>query len=281
MGYIGEDITDGRWQKIEYDSIPDYCYYCKHQGHKESDCIIKRRDAENKQRKEMENNKNRQENAHKNNEDMQNTKDLETGRRELEHNKQRQQTNEHQTQRIQEEWHTQKRKNNTQQVRFHADRVRAQQPQDQTGISIPTQNTYIDLEVQEYTAYGGGTEESNVQTQEHMPQNIVQSNRPSQNPVYNAGINEHIDQRNTQKRSEIQVPLNQQTSYLQEPITSSGIDSMLPLPTPFNIITQPAVVNVVNNPVGVAFGGMDGCGQENDRINQSRLSKGKGKIGEQ
>ena len=35
MGYIGEDITDGRWQKIEYDSIPDYCYYCKHQGHKE------------------------------------------------------------------------------------------------------------------------------------------------------------------------------------------------------------------------------------------------------
>ena len=23
MGYIGEDITDGRWQKIEYDNIPN------------------------------------------------------------------------------------------------------------------------------------------------------------------------------------------------------------------------------------------------------------------
>ncbi|XP_069150682.1 uncharacterized protein [Solanum lycopersicum] len=34
MGYIGEDITDGRWQKIDYDVIPDYCFYRKHQGHK-------------------------------------------------------------------------------------------------------------------------------------------------------------------------------------------------------------------------------------------------------
>ena len=54
MGYIGEDITDGRWQKIEYDSIPNYCFYCKHQGHKESDCIVKQRDEENKKRKELE-----------------------------------------------------------------------------------------------------------------------------------------------------------------------------------------------------------------------------------
>lgn len=41
MGYIEKDITDGRWQKIVYDSIPDYCLYCKHRGHKECDCIIK------------------------------------------------------------------------------------------------------------------------------------------------------------------------------------------------------------------------------------------------
>ena len=51
MGYIGEDITDGRWQKIEYDSIPDYC---KHQGHKEMNCMVKQRDEDNKKRKEME-----------------------------------------------------------------------------------------------------------------------------------------------------------------------------------------------------------------------------------
>lgn len=51
MGYIEEDITYGRWQKMDYDSILDYCFYCKHQGHKETDCIIKQRDEENKIRK--------------------------------------------------------------------------------------------------------------------------------------------------------------------------------------------------------------------------------------
>lgn len=50
MGYIGEDITDGRWQKIVYDNIPDYCFYCKHQGHKECDCIIKQRYEDSKKR---------------------------------------------------------------------------------------------------------------------------------------------------------------------------------------------------------------------------------------
>lgn len=34
MGYILKDITDGRWQKIVYDNIPDYYFYCKHQGRK-------------------------------------------------------------------------------------------------------------------------------------------------------------------------------------------------------------------------------------------------------
>ena len=50
-GDIGEDITHGRWQKIEYDSIPDYCYYCKHQGHKELNCIVKQREEDNKKKK--------------------------------------------------------------------------------------------------------------------------------------------------------------------------------------------------------------------------------------
>lgn len=89
MGYIGEDITDGRWQKIEYDNIPDYCFYCKHQGHKESVCIIRKRDAENKQKQELEKQKNRQNSTLKYQEDMQSTKALESSRRELEHNQQR------------------------------------------------------------------------------------------------------------------------------------------------------------------------------------------------
>ncbi|KAH0746223.1 hypothetical protein KY285_007880 [Solanum tuberosum] len=54
MGYIGQDITDGRWQKIEYDNILDYCFYCKHQGHVENDCTIKQRDEE-KRKKDLDN----------------------------------------------------------------------------------------------------------------------------------------------------------------------------------------------------------------------------------
>ncbi|KAH0716599.1 hypothetical protein KY290_015744 [Solanum tuberosum] len=58
MGYVGEDITDGRWKKIEYDNIPDYCFYCKHQGHLESDSTIRQRD-EDKKKKELENVRNK------------------------------------------------------------------------------------------------------------------------------------------------------------------------------------------------------------------------------
>lgn len=50
MGYIGEHIRDGRWKKIVYDNINDYCIYCKHQGYKESDCIVKQTDEESKKK---------------------------------------------------------------------------------------------------------------------------------------------------------------------------------------------------------------------------------------
>lgn len=63
IGYKGEDITDGRWQKIDYDSIPGYCFYCKHQGHKEVDCIIKQRDEDNKRKNDLDKNKNRKDNT--------------------------------------------------------------------------------------------------------------------------------------------------------------------------------------------------------------------------
>uniref|UniRef100_M1E027 Uncharacterized protein n=1 Tax=Solanum tuberosum TaxID=4113 RepID=M1E027_SOLTU len=53
-----EDITDGRWQKIEYDNIPDYCFYCKHQGQLDSDCTIRQR-YEDKKKKELENVRNK------------------------------------------------------------------------------------------------------------------------------------------------------------------------------------------------------------------------------
>uniref|UniRef100_M1DPZ0 LINE-type retrotransposon LIb DNA, complete sequence, Insertion at the S14 site n=1 Tax=Solanum tuberosum TaxID=4113 RepID=M1DPZ0_SOLTU len=36
IGLDEEDLTIGRWQTIEYESIPPYCEYCKHQGHMEA-----------------------------------------------------------------------------------------------------------------------------------------------------------------------------------------------------------------------------------------------------
>ncbi|KAG5606070.1 hypothetical protein H5410_027562 [Solanum commersonii] len=52
-----EDLTRGKWQAIEYDNIPDYCNYCKHQGHIIQACTIKQRDEDYQKRKEMEANK--------------------------------------------------------------------------------------------------------------------------------------------------------------------------------------------------------------------------------
>ncbi|KAG5568617.1 hypothetical protein H5410_064368 [Solanum commersonii] len=54
VGFKNSDPNKGRWQKIQYEGIPDYCMYCKHQGHMENACTIKRRDEDFKKRKEME-----------------------------------------------------------------------------------------------------------------------------------------------------------------------------------------------------------------------------------
>lgn len=194
IGYIGEDITYGRWQKIEYDNIPDYCFYCKHQGHKEVDCIIKKRDEEAKKRKELEKNKNRKDNAQTNAADTQIPQTMAPGRRDVD--TQRQQNNENQQHMNQEESQTQRRRN-SQQVRFNTDRAVVQQPQSQTGIiSIPTKNTYIDLEVREFTTIGGRLEDQKEQSLADRPQNIVTFNRQSQIHDYTAGSQDHRESRN-------------------------------------------------------------------------------------
>lgn len=54
MGLDEEDITIGWWQAILYENVPDYCNYCKHQGHKIHICTIKKRDDEQKRSKELE-----------------------------------------------------------------------------------------------------------------------------------------------------------------------------------------------------------------------------------
>ncbi|WMV50080.1 hypothetical protein MTR67_043465, partial [Solanum verrucosum] len=54
IGLDSEDLTIGRWQTIEYENIPPYCDYCKHQGHMIYECNFKSRDEEFKKRKELE-----------------------------------------------------------------------------------------------------------------------------------------------------------------------------------------------------------------------------------
>ena len=89
---------------------------------------------------------------------------------------------------IQEEWQTQKRRNGNQQVRFSTDKAVSQTQHTQTGIvSIPTQNTYINLEVQEYSTTGVEGETHNEKIQEH-------------NQAYKEGRNVHREQRNKQPR---------------------------------------------------------------------------------
>ncbi|KAH0737774.1 hypothetical protein KY290_036479 [Solanum tuberosum] len=53
IGLDEEDLTIGRWQPIEYENIPPYCAYCKHQGHMIGDCNFKIRDEDLKRRKEL------------------------------------------------------------------------------------------------------------------------------------------------------------------------------------------------------------------------------------
>ncbi|KAH0664056.1 hypothetical protein KY284_028987 [Solanum tuberosum] len=111
MGYIGEDITDGRWQKIEYDNIPDYCFYCKHQGNLESDCTIRQRD-EDKKKRELEKVNN------KHNKDRDNNPQQTKGHKEIDHKEdnnqqyQQQREQEHMYYQQEDQWQTQRRRNN-------------------------------------------------------------------------------------------------------------------------------------------------------------------------
>uniref|UniRef100_M1DW45 LINE-type retrotransposon LIb DNA, complete sequence, Insertion at the S14 site n=1 Tax=Solanum tuberosum TaxID=4113 RepID=M1DW45_SOLTU len=54
IGLDDEDLTIGRWQPIEYENIPLYCSYCRHQGHMIDECNFKIRDEEFNKRKELE-----------------------------------------------------------------------------------------------------------------------------------------------------------------------------------------------------------------------------------
>ncbi|KAG5595028.1 hypothetical protein H5410_036260 [Solanum commersonii] len=54
LGFSEKDPSLGKWQIIEFEDVPPYCLYCKHQGHIIGECPMKERDEEIKKRKEEE-----------------------------------------------------------------------------------------------------------------------------------------------------------------------------------------------------------------------------------
>nr|XP_019068134.1 uncharacterized protein LOC109119692 [Solanum lycopersicum] len=112
-------------------------------------------------------------------------------------------------------------------------------------VSIPTKNTYIDLEVQEFTTSGGGMEEHTEHIHDQRPQNSAMLNRQVPRHVYTEGSNVNREQRNKHQTLEVQINMNKQIGYQQDAVNRSGIDSMLPLP---------AILYTDNASVGVAVG---------------------------
>ncbi|KAG5606122.1 hypothetical protein H5410_027614 [Solanum commersonii] len=53
LGFSEKDPFLGKWQIIEFEDVPPYCLYCKHQGHILGECPTKERDEEIKKRKKQ------------------------------------------------------------------------------------------------------------------------------------------------------------------------------------------------------------------------------------
>ncbi|KAH0776722.1 hypothetical protein KY290_008133 [Solanum tuberosum] len=226
IGLDEEDLTIGRWQTIEYESIPPYCEYCKHQGHMVYECNFKIRDEEFKKRKELEaekkdNNKGEQlQKSNDNNQTKEKEKEEEQNQRKKETSFQRQAV-----QQKEEEWQTQKRKHNKQQEeRVQKTVWRPTSPQKR----MANQQT----EKEEHTRNG------RQQTQETQNRPVTGPNQVNQ-PIQNGN---------------------------KEYGKSTGIDSMLPIPTHPNNVAVECIVEVE--------GGMEGGSQENHSNLQEGVSKG-------
>ncbi|KAG5606089.1 hypothetical protein H5410_027581 [Solanum commersonii] len=54
LGFSEKDPNLGKWQIIEYEDVPPYYIYCKHQGHVIGECPLKEKDEEIKKNKDQE-----------------------------------------------------------------------------------------------------------------------------------------------------------------------------------------------------------------------------------
>ncbi|KAK4707014.1 hypothetical protein R3W88_033428 [Solanum pinnatisectum] len=117
IGLDDVDLTIGRWLPIEYENIPPYYVYCKHQGHMIEDCNFKLRDEEFKKRKEQEiekANRNKGEQLHQEKDNTQIKATEQEGKQQQSNKEGNHQ--EQNRQQLEEGWQIQKKRNNKQQL---------------------------------------------------------------------------------------------------------------------------------------------------------------------
>ncbi|KAG5605830.1 hypothetical protein H5410_027322 [Solanum commersonii] len=133
MGYKGDDLTDGRWQTIEYEEIPPYCFYCMHQGHMNYECSIKQKDEDQKRRREVEEQGKNKSGKETENKEQQHAPHRDQISRIRIANNRKQEAQKEAQQAQEEQWQTQKKKNNNQQPLQKEMHNQAEQPNNQDG----------------------------------------------------------------------------------------------------------------------------------------------------
>ncbi|KAG5570446.1 hypothetical protein H5410_060212 [Solanum commersonii] len=245
IGYIGEDITDGRWQTIEYEDVPPYCFHYMHQGHIECECSIKQRDEDHKRKGELEDKR-----KNKSSKDSD-----ENSRTEIINNTSKAQSEQKEDHQQEEQWKIQRKKHNNQQPPLKGMKKSADhQHLNQSGMnSIPTHNIYIDLDIEMQEQPSSSKEQGNADG------NTVHNKTQSTNERPNEEENNKIQQ----QAESLTIP----TKNRQGRQSTSGIDSKLPSPK--------SLINVDKVVVGKeADGGMEGRVKEKTTNLQDGKSKG-------
>lgn len=177
VGLDKEDVNMGRWQAIEYESIPNYCMYCKYQGHLIHVCNTKQRDDDFKKRKEQETEKQTKKKAEQGKSDHKGVQMQETNREaDVTNNHTNGQSSQHTgNNNTDEQWQVQKRKNsrndiNNRDIPHSPPRHNEQEKHQQSNTAasknnIPIHNNYINLDVQ--------GQENNQEGAEHQKQNNI------------------------------------------------------------------------------------------------------------
>ncbi|KAK4733758.1 hypothetical protein R3W88_008019 [Solanum pinnatisectum] len=296
MGFKNSDPNKGRWQRIQYEGIPDYCMYCKHQGHMDNVCTIKRRDDEFKRRKEKEaekKNKNKSEQepnlqvqdngksqinnsspVHPQMSPMRQYRHNEMQGQVQENNQlpgQQQDSNLHQHnqqgQEIssqEEHWQTQKKKQSRNQEQFNSKTVwRPVSPQHKSTKENNQQEPAIPGILTTIHTHNNYTNLELQEPQEMSNAEEGNSNRTAgQESLPIQGSNKGPSTINPQNT----IIMQSEQVTVTKDNTNSGIDSMLPFPKPLDIIASTVDEEAV--------GGMDGRVQEVHTNLQDGASKG-------